>query len=243
MFRHRTRRADLWAPEYGEAILIAIPGALIGARLGWAIPVWLNGYIPAPGHLDSLNLIHVSFFGGLFGGAVLGLGWLAIRRTSLAPAGGMAAEAMLVGLAVARLGSLFIAEHLGKRTGSPFGFTIPSGRFAVRGECFEPGDTCHQTALYELLSILALLVAAHLWRRRRASEPAIASAMLVGYGLIRFIAVEPFRTTFRVLGLTGSQWASILLAAGGILLIVRARRGTEFDMGRRGPAPKPRLPR
>lgn len=239
MFRHRTRRADLWAPEYGEAILVAIPGTLIGARLGWAIPVWLNGYIPAPGHLDSLNLIHVSFFGGLFGGLATGLGWLAIRRKSLAPAAGMAVEAMLVGLAVARLGSLFIAEHLGKRTGLPFGFTIPSGSFAAGGECFEPGDTCHQTALYELLSLLALLVAAHLWRRREVSDRAIASAMLIGYGLTRLLVVEPFRTSLRVFGLTGSQWASILLAAGGILLMLRVRRGTELDLERRRPAPKP----
>lgn len=66
--------------------------------------------------------------------------------------------------------------------------------------------------------------------RRLASERAVAAFALVGYGVLRFVGVEPFRVTMRLAGLTGSQWTCLAFAALGLVLVLRRRTlDTEFS--------------
>ncbi len=230
LLKHRASRRGQWSSAYAEAIALSIPGALIGSRLFWAVPFWLSGVnLPTSAVMTSQST-YISFLGGLVGGAGLGLGWLRIRKVSAQPIAGLIAESILAAVAIARVGDLLAVDHLGRQTSVPFGFRLPSGALP-NGACTAAGDVCHQTALYELLFLLPLIVIVQMARRRGASELECLATVCLGYGLGRFVLVEPFRVSPQVLGLTGSQWgAAGLFVAGCALLLYRfKRRGLRRD--------------
>lgn len=219
VFRHRAIRRGVWAPEYGEALMAAVPGALIGSRLGWALPFWLTETPIPSGELTTRTFTHISFLGGLVGAWTVALVWLRLARKSVWPVVGLAAETVAGGLLIARVGDLLVGDHLGRRTSSPLGFRVPRGPFRPNGHCFNPGDVCHQTALYEFVLVAVLLGASLLVVRRwRASEHICAAFLLIAYGIVRFAGVEPFRASLQWGNLTGSQWTSLGLVGLGILV-------------------------
>lgn len=152
-----------------------------------------------------------------------GSGWLAVRRVSLRPIVGALAEAVVLGLAIARIGDVLVADHLGRATTGILGYRLPETA-VPNGGCAAAGDVCHPTALYELLFLVPLLVGSFLLRRRSRPESFVFGYLIGGYGVLRFAFVEPFRVTPRLLGLTGSQWACLALAGWGIALLLRGHR-------------------
>ena len=82
------------------------------------------------------------------------------------------------------------------------------------------GQVFHQTALYELLYLLAIYVGLRLVLARHAARPGNAIAVFcVAYGVCRFLSDSLRVNDERLLGLTGAQFLSVaLIAAGGWLL-------------------------
>lgn len=223
VWRRRALARHLWSSAYGDGAIIGILGILIGSRIGWALPELVSGSLDL-NDLTTGQFTNISFFGGLAGGLIVGLAFIRLKGISLLPVSGLFSESIAIGLLIARFGDLMVADHLGKRTSFLLGYRLPPGTTVTVGECLRPGDVCHQTALYELVLLLILVAGIRLIRGRTESEKLVTVSLLIGYGAIRLLAVEPFRTGPRLLLLTGSQWFSLVLFLVGILILVRSRR-------------------
>jgi phosphatidylglycerol:prolipoprotein diacylglycerol transferase len=162
-----------------------------------------------------------------FGGLLVGIAVL-IWSGRQARTGGLgmldlAAPAVSVGYGVGRIGCLVSGDgDYGIPTSLPWGMSFPHGLVPT-------AQRVHPTPIYELL--VALLIAAYLWRRGAQSGDGrtpplgqITGEYLVLSGVARFL-VEFIRINPPLYwGLTNAQVASLGSIAAGILLIVWARR-------------------
>jgi phosphatidylglycerol:prolipoprotein diacylglycerol transferase len=160
-----------------------------------------------------------------FGGLLVGIAVL-LWQGRQAKVGGLgmldlAAPAVSVGYGVGRLGCLISGDgDYGIPTRLPWGMSFPNGLVPTT-------QRVHPTPIYEL--IVALLIAAYLWRRAAKSKATpplgqITGEYLVLSGVARFL-VEFIRINPRIYwGMSNAQVASLGSIAAGILLIVWARR-------------------
>jgi phosphatidylglycerol---prolipoprotein diacylglyceryl transferase len=135
----------------------------------------------------------------------------------------LAAPAVSVGYGVGRIGCLVSGDgDYGIPTNLPWGMSFPHGLVPTT-------QRVHPTPIYEL--IVALLIAAYLWRRGAKSAGGLTPPLgqitgeyLVLSGVARFL-VEFIRINPRIYwGMTNAQVASLGSIAAGILLMVWARR-------------------
>lgn len=227
--------ADIW-----NGLFWSMLGAIAGARIGYVL-----GHLPSvtDGGSDPLGVFKVweggiSLMGGITGAVLASIPYM--RRHEIPFWGTMdvVAPSLALGIFIGRIGDLIIGDHLGRPTSSPLGWRClgevggepPIGvagyRAAVeRGGapslgCFDV--TVHQTALYDLLSTLALL-GLLLWlsgRPRRGGLLAIV--FVIWYGAARFVT-DFLRVDRRYFGLTGSQILALTVAAACLYLLVRYR--------------------
>lgn len=162
----------------------------------------------------------MSLLGGLIGAVLVG-GFVA-RREKLAvlPLLDMAAPGIALGIAIGRVSDLIIGDHLGKPTTLPWGFRYVGGVGPLAG--MPPvGTVVHPVALYDLLlTTILLVVLIRFLRSPRAAGSAIALFTLwyaSGRILTDFLRTDPRR----LLGLTGSQLASIAAVAAVALFLWR----------------------
>jgi phosphatidylglycerol:prolipoprotein diacylglycerol transferase len=133
----------------------------------------------------------------------------------------LAAPAVSVGYGVGRLGCLISGDgDYGIPTRLPWGMSFPNGLVPTT-------QKVHPTPIYELL--VALLIAAYLWRRGAKSGATLPVGQITGEylvlsGVARFL-VEFIRINPPIYwGMSNAQVASLGSIVAGILLIVWARR-------------------
>ena len=164
-----------------------------------------------------------AWFGGLLAGIAV-LVWSG-RQAKIGGLGmlDLAAPAVSVGYGVGRIGCLVSGDgDYGIPTSLPWGMSFPHGLVPTT-------QRVHPTPIYEL--IVALLIAAYLWRRGAKSADGrtpplgqITGEYLVLSGVARFL-VEFIRINPRIYwGMTNAQVASLSSIAAGLLLIAWARR-------------------
>lgn len=223
----RTRPQQVPDELVQSMLLRAVVGVLLGARLAYVL-----------NHLDRYDLLEVlrvweggaSLLGGIAGGVLAALPVMRRRRLSFWRLMDAAAPGLALGIAIGRVGDLVVADHLGKPTGFFLGYRCPTGDTA--SPCAAPiGRAVHQPALYDLLSVSALL-GLLLWMERRPRPEGTLILTFAGiYGVAR--VVEDF---FRIdethgLFLSGSQWTALLTATTAAALLFsgfRPRRAAEI---------------
>jgi phosphatidylglycerol---prolipoprotein diacylglyceryl transferase len=214
------RRHGVDADAVGVAAYTTV-GGVVGAKL-WHVledPTLLF-------HQPLLVLFDragFAWFGGLLAGIAV-LVWSG-RQAKVGGLGmlDLAAPAVSVGYGVGRIGCLVSGDgDYGIPTSLPWGMSFPHGLVPTT-------QRVHPTPIYEL--IVALLIAAYLWRRGAKSADGrtpplgqITGEYLVLSGVARFL-VEFIRINPRIYwGMTNAQVASLGSIAAGILLVVWARR-------------------
>jgi phosphatidylglycerol:prolipoprotein diacylglycerol transferase len=168
-----------------------------------------------------------------FGGLLVGIAVL-LWQGRQAKIGGLAmldlaSPAVAVGYGVGRLGCLISGDgDYGKPTNLPWGMSFPNGLVPTT-------QRVHPTPIYELL--VALVIAAYLWRRgaksgRRLPVGQITGEYLVLSGVARFL-VEFIRINPPIYwGMTNAQVASLGSVVAGILLMLWARRHSAITAAR-----------
>ena len=214
------RRHGVDADAVGVAAYTTV-GGVVGAKL-WHV-------LEDPALLFHQPLLVLfdragfAWFGGLLAGIAV-LVWSG-RQAKVGGLGmlDLAAPAVSVGYGVGRIGCLVSGDgDYGIPTSLPWGMSFPHGLVPTT-------QRVHPTPIYELL--VALLIAAYLWRRGTKSADGrtpplgqITGEYLVLSGVARFL-VEFIRINPRIYwGMTNAQVASLGSIAAGILLIVWARR-------------------
>lgn len=219
-----------------EAMLTrAAIGAVIGARLAYVI----NHPSEYGNPLEALAVWKggISLLGGIFGAVIAAYPLMRRYRMSVPSLMDAAAPGLALGIVIGRIGDLIVGDHLGKPTSFALGFKCTGADTA--SPCVAPiGGAVHMPALYDLISVSALLVVLLLLRHRGLPTGVLILLFAGWYSLGRII--EDF---FRIdvthgTGLTGSQWSSVvILLVGAVLLarVLRAERGRP-PAGREDPA-------
>ncbi|MBV8159750.1 MAG: prolipoprotein diacylglyceryl transferase, partial [Acidimicrobiia bacterium] len=215
----------------------------VGARLAYVV----NHASSYSSPLEIFKVWHggISLLGGFAGAILLALPKMRAERLSFWKVMDAAAPGMALGVIIGRIGDLIVADHLGKRTSFFLGYKCPPLSVNTASPCNGtgqqtgniPGIVVHQTALYDFVSTIFLLLFL-LWLRRRRQRYDGFLIVVFGawYGAMRII--EDFlREDVRHFGLTGSQWSSIVLVTVCLWLLAFYRRTPRIGRWDELPAP------
>ncbi|HET7486734.1 MAG TPA: prolipoprotein diacylglyceryl transferase [Acidimicrobiales bacterium] len=216
----RTRRLRISDDDMYALLTLAAIGAIIGARLAYV----LNHASDFGSPVDVLKVWQggISLLGGFFGAVLLATPAMHNRHLSFWKVMDAAAPGMALGVCVGRIGDLIVADHLGKTTTFFLGYVCPPSNVDTASPCV-PGTVVHQTALYDMLLAIPLLVGLLLLRRKDRWDGFLIMVFAAWYGCQRIL--EDFlREDVRRLGLTGSQYTAIVTVAVTLIWLLFVRR-------------------
>lgn len=176
-----------------DFLLVAMLGALLGGRLGFAIFYQPAHFLAHPLALISpfngengsyVGIYGMSYFGGVLGTIVASFFYAKFKKTSFLAWADFVVPALGAGYFFGRLGNFLNGELYGKVTVMPWGMYFP-----LSGD----GFLRHPSQLYEALGE-GLLVFILLWQMRNVDflKGKLLLVYLGGYALMRFV-LEFFR--------------------------------------------------
>jgi prolipoprotein diacylglyceryl transferase len=206
-------------PVYNGA-LIAVPSAIIGARILYIIGNW-DQFSGNLGRMFLINEGGISVWGAVAGGILGGTFYALRKHVPLGQFADACGLGLLNGLWIGRIGDIINGEHHGSHTSVPWSvvYTHPD-------TLGERGVPVHLAVGYEMVWDIALL-GFLLWFLRRVRVPGVVFWLfLVFYSIGRFWTHE-FRTDgAQVLGLQEAQFISLIgLAISVPALLWAWRRG------------------
>jgi phosphatidylglycerol:prolipoprotein diacylglycerol transferase len=208
---------------------LAAIGSLVGARVAYVVN-HLGDYITSPLEILFVWEGGISLLGGFFGAIAFVIPRMRREKLSFWKVMDAAAPGMALGVAVGRTGDLIIADHLGKVTSFFLGYRCPPLGVETGSPCAPTdlvsrtaGAVVHQTALYDqILAVVLLLILIRL-RRKDRFDGFLILVFGLGYGTSRII--EDFlREDTRRLGLTASQWTAITTVCLCLYVLAVLRR-------------------
>ena len=201
-----------------EAILFALIGGLVGARLDFIIENYDSVKDDLFGNIFSGS--GLVWYGGALGGALGVVLWARWRRMLNVALLDLCAAPLALGYAIGRIGCQLAGDgDYGTAWDGPWAMAYPDGT--------EPIDeTVHPTPIYEALAMG--LIAYLLWHLRDRFQAGVLFAIyLVLAGLERLLVEFIRRNDDVLLGLTQAQLVSLAMIAVGVAwMAVKASRGT-----------------
>jgi phosphatidylglycerol:prolipoprotein diacylglycerol transferase len=228
----RARRAGVDPARVMDLGIYLIIAALVGAKLMLIAVDW-DYFRSQPRELLSLVRAGGVFYGGWFAAVAVGL-WV-VRRDKLPvwTTADLMAPGIALGHVVGRFGCLLAGCCYGRPTDVPWAITF-TDPLAAQNVGTPLGIPLHPTQLYDAgaeLLILGILLFTE--RKGRPFAGRTFWGYLLLYAISRFIIEfyrgDPNRGTVMA-GLSTSQFVSLLLVPGSLLMLAYLRR--------RGPAPK-----
>lgn len=187
-----------------EGVVVATAAGLVGARLYNVLDV---------GTGDTLTSGGLTWYGGVAGGTLGVLGYLAVRRIPLTLATDAAALVLPLAQAIGRIGCQLAGDgDYGTPSSLPWAMGYPHGTHPT-----PPGVEVHPTPIYETLALG--LIALWLWRSRRALQGRLLAWYLLLAGIERFLVEFLRRNPDAVAGLTTAQLTSVALVVCGLTWI------------------------
>jgi phosphatidylglycerol:prolipoprotein diacylglycerol transferase len=200
----------------------AAVGTLVGARLAYVVN-HLGEYSDDPLEMFMVWEGGISLLGGIAGGILAAVPVMRREHLRFWPLMDAAAPGLALGILIGRIGDLVVGDHLGKATDFALGFRCTGAETA--SPCMAAiGQGVHLPALYDLVSVAILLAVLLLLRRRRRWDGFLILVFAAWYGVGR-IAEDFFRIDVtHGTGLTGSQWASLVVVVASMWVLVFRRR-------------------
>jgi len=224
----RLRARDAWrgmtARDVEDLLFWGVFGVIVGGRLGYVLFYRPGYYLEHPLEIPMLWKGGMASHGGIVG-VILVFWWFArARGKRFLQLADFAVPMIPLGLAAGRMGNFINGELWGRAADPavwPWAMVFPQAH---------DGIPRHPSQLYQFCLEGLLLFAFLWWFSRKPRPPGIvASAFLVGYGLLRIIA-EFAREPDDFLGLLAmhlsmGQWLSLpMVLVGAVLLVVLPRR-------------------
>ena len=210
----RRARARGFKPDLiGDFFFLALPLAIVGARLYFVLFKWEN-YKDNLIKILAVNEGGLAIYGGVIGGFLAAVIFCMRNKFSLLTLVDLVVPSLVLGQAVGRWGNFINQEAFGNVIADPKYQFFP---VAVYIESL--GEWHQATFFYESAWNAVLFCVLLLLSRKRAKDGILLSAYFMGYGLGRFL-IEGLRTDslYLVPGLRVSQLLSlVLIAAGGVL--------------------------
>ena len=247
------KRRGFLEDDIYSAALVAIPFGIVGARALFVVERWNT-----PGVENALDIIRlneggISIYGAVIGGLLGGLiyGWF--RKLPGLRALDVAMIALLLGMAIGRVGDVINGEHFAKASSLPWAVrytNLNSPSVLAHPQCgLDPAlrisvdDLCaqHPAVAYEMFGDLLIIGVGFLILRFVARDGMAFFAALLLYALMRF-GVSELRIDSRVIiaGLSTPQVTSLFLIPVGVLgLIYCWFRGESAEPAPATPVPRP----
>lgn len=220
-----------WDPSAAQDIVLAaMVGGVVGSKLYWAVAQGSQLAHDPIGTLFSRG--GFTFYGGLIGGILALLGWLAWKKYPLRQAVDACAVAVPVGYMLGRVGCFLVGDDYGYPTDLPWAVAFPEGS--------PPTDVpVHPTQVYEILLTLPIFGFLMWLRKRNLPDGMVFFAFFVLAGIERF-GIEFYRVNPEVaLGLTDAQFVSLGLIALGVIGMTWIRRNPTRSGAKAAPAATP----
>ena len=170
--------------EVGQEIaLVAIPSAIIGARLFYCAEHWDQFSGDPISIITDITEGGITLYGGLIGGVLGGLAYGFWRHLPIAICLDAAAPGMILGQGIGRIGDLINGEHHADPSGLPWAV-----RYIHPNTLGEIGIAVHPTAGgYELLGDLIICLALVFVLRKYLKTPGwVFCSYMALYGIMRF---------------------------------------------------------
>ncbi|MGQ0833227.1 MAG: prolipoprotein diacylglyceryl transferase [Microthrixaceae bacterium] len=205
----------------------AVVGALVGARLAYALNHW-SDYADDPLSVLAVWEGGISLFGGIAGGVLAAVPVMRSERLRFWSLMDAAAPGLALGILIGRMGDLVVGDHLGKPTDFFLGFRCTGANSA--SPCVAPlGSGVHLPALYDLVNASALLGVLLILRRRKRWDGFLIVFAAAWYGAGRFIVDFSRIDDTVAAGLSGSQLTALTLVTVATAWLVFARRTPRID--------------
>jgi phosphatidylglycerol:prolipoprotein diacylglycerol transferase len=222
--------------QAGRFVFWALIGAIVGARFFYVLAHFSE--FDNVGDMLAIWRGGISLIGGITGSVLFGLPLMRMYRLPFLRVMDAAAIGLPLGIVIGRIGDLIIGDHLGKPTSWLLAFTYEGGNLSSygcgRGTCIATlfggqvqtitaqgatlqgptgellgqGAGVHQTALYDFLSTMVLVLVLVALSRVPRRTGVLFLTFAAWYGSVRIIT-DFLRVDKRFFGLTGSQWASV----------------------------------
>ena len=205
-----------------DTILVALPAAIVGARLYYVVCEW-NSYKDDLKSIFDTRSGGLAVYGGILGALLAIFIMCKIRKIPFSAILDFGIPYLPLGQAIGRWGNFFNQEAFGTTTTLPWGMTSEKVQQYLRTNCPDLDSTMpvHPTFLYESLVNLALFFVLLLVRKKSKHNYEATCVYLVVYGLARFF-IESLRTDSLYLGNTAirtSQLLSFILMVIGLVYI------------------------
>ncbi len=222
----RARKAGLDSQkmlDLGVALVIA---ALVGAKV-LLLLVNFDYFRANPGELLVLARSGGVFYGGLIGATLVAFWYIRRNRLPLWTTCDMFAPGIALGHVIGRLGCLMAGCCYGKPTNVPWAVTF-TDPFAAANVGTPLNTPLHPTQIYEAGAELLILVLLLVTERKGRPFPGRTFwGYMFLYAVSRFI-IEFYRGDERglVMGLSTSQFISVILAPLSLVMLFRLRSST-----------------
>ena len=228
-------------------------GGILGAKFYYLGLHWEDLVANPMGELFSRG--GLVWYGGLIGGVTAYYVQVRNRKLPMATMFDATAPALMFAYAIGRMGCFLVGDDYGLPTDHPIGIAFPNGSPpSTAGYLRTVGAdipanvpdsavlAVHPTQLYEVT--IALIMFGLLWKLggRRLRPGYLFATYFALYAVERFVIEFVRAKSDRVvLGLSTSQFASILLLAAAAFIFYRQRNAPHHvpATGKRVPAPQP----
>lgn len=261
LFTHEATKRGYPEESYNSILTALLIGTLVGSRLGYVL-THLSEFND-PVDVFKIYQGGLSQLGGVVGAIACGYVVIRRRGLPFLAGLDAAAIPIPLGVIIGRVGDLIIGDHLGKPTswalafqyhgGQLSGYTCEAGRCFTglsrglsqtittadakltdaQGQLIGHGVGVHQTALYDLLLTMALVLFLVYLNRKARRTGVLFFTYVVWYGSGR-ILTDFLRVENRFFGLTGSQWTSSVAVTLGVLTLIwfaiQGRRSSPLEM-------------
>ena len=203
-----------------DFILLAVPLAVIGARLYYVAFEWQQ-YAHHLADIFAVNKGGLAIYGAVIGGFLAAFIFSRATKFPFLKLIDLVIPSLILGQVLGRWGNFINQEAFGELV------TNPSLQFFPVAVYIQSLGEWHQaTFFYESFSNSILFVITLLLSRKQPKDGTLLSAYFIGYGLIRMV-VEGLRTDslYLVGSIRVSQLLSALLILFGILLLILIRKG------------------
>ena len=206
--------------------MIVVGCGIVGARALYVIENYGdNRSIDSVVDIFRITEGGISIYGALIGGAIGGWAYGLWKKLPCAAGADAAAIAMMLGLAIGRIGDIINGEHFAKASDLPWaiGYTHP---LSPGFEHYIAVGPTHPAVAYELIGDLVILgLLALVWRLRPKTGVIFASAFLL-YAVMRFgVSYLRIDSEQTLLGMSVPQLVSVVVIIVALpLLAFFARR-------------------
>lgn len=228
---HLLKRYELNPELIWDMLAWIAIGGIVGARL-YYLALHPHDFLANP-RSELLSRANLVWYGGLIGGVLAYYVQIRARKLPVAVMFDATAPALMVAIALGRLGCLLVGDDYGIYTDGPLGIAFPEGTPpSTAGYLRSTGDVIppsipdaavvavHPTQLYE--AAIALLLFSLLWRLSKSSrlKPGQLFAVFMGVYAVERFFIEALRakTDRFVFGLSTAQLLSFVLLGAAVAL-------------------------